>query len=52
MNDNTLDLYNKLCKIKKILLTNCEEICGRKYNDCNDTSCITKDAINIIDNKE
>ena len=27
---------------------NCEEICGRKFADCNDTSCFSADILDII----
>lgn len=37
---NCLGCYRKaLEEIEKATKINCEEICGRKFEDCNDTSC-------------
>ena len=44
-------LYNyrkALEEIEKIVKINCEEICGRKFEDCNDTSCFS--VIDILTN--
>lgn len=41
--------YRKALKyIKEIVKINCEEICGRKFEDCNDFLCPSKNIIDII----
>lgn len=43
------DRYRKaLEEIKEIVKINCEEICGRKFEDCNDFLCPSKNIIDII----
>ena len=44
-----IDRYHKaLDEIEKATKINCEEICGRKFEDCNDTSCFSAELLNII----
>lgn len=41
--------YRKaLEEIEKIVKINCEEICGRKFEDCNDTSCFSAELLGIV----
>lgn len=41
--------YRKaLEEIEEIAKINCEEICGRKFEDCNDFLCPSKNIIDII----
>lgn len=41
--------YRKaLEEIETATKINCEEICGRKFADCNDTSCFSADILDII----
>ena len=35
-------------KIEAATKINCEEICGRKFADCNDTSCFSAEILDII----
>lgn len=43
------DRYRKaLEEIEEIVKINCEEICGRKFEDCNDFLCPSKNIIDII----
>lgn len=35
-------------EIKTATKINCEEICGRKFEDCNDTSCFSVEILDII----
>lgn len=43
------DRYRKaLEEIGKIVKINCEEICGRKFEDCNDFLCSSKNILDII----
>lgn len=43
------DHYRKaLEEIEEIVKINCEEICGRKFEDCNDFLCPSKNIIDII----
>lgn len=43
------DKYRKALKeIGKIVKINCEEICGRKFEDCNDFLCSSKNILDII----
>lgn len=34
--------------IEKIIKINCEEICGRKFEDCSDFLCTSKNILDII----
>lgn len=48
-----LDLKNTyyrkaLDEIETITKINCEEICGRKFTDCKDTSCFSVNILDII----
>lgn len=44
-----VDRYRKaLEEIEKAIKINCEEICGRKFEDCNDTSCFSAELLDII----
>lgn len=41
--------YRKaLEEIEAATKINCKEICGRKFEDCNDTSCLSAEFLNII----
>ena len=47
--------YNQACEYRKALeeiekatKINCEEICGRKFEDCNDFLCSSKNILDII----
>ena len=41
--------YRKVLEeIKEIVKINCEEICGRKFEDCNDFLCTSKNIFDII----
>lgn len=41
--------YRKaLEEIEAATKINCEEICGRKFADCNDTSCLSAEVLDII----
>ena len=43
------DRYRKaLEEIEAATKINCEEICGRKFADCNDTSCFSAEILDII----
>lgn len=43
------DRYRKaLEEIEKATKINCEEICGRKFEDCNDTSCFSAELLGIV----
>lgn len=43
------DRYLKaLEEIEKAIKINCEEICGRKFEDCNDFLCSSKNILDII----
>lgn len=43
------DRYRKALKeIEKATKINCEEICGRKFENCNDTSCLSAEVLDII----
>lgn len=43
------DSYRKaLDEIEKATKINCEEICGRKFEDCNDTSCFSAELLGIV----
>lgn len=43
------DKYCKALKeIEEIVKINCEEICGRKFEDCNDFLCSSKNILDII----
>ena len=51
----TIDGYDIITRYRKALeeietatKINCEEICGRKFADCNDTSCFSADILDII----
>lgn len=47
--DAEKDRYRKaLEEIGEIVKINCEEICGRKFEDCNDFLCPSKNIIDII----
>lgn len=47
--DCKVDEYEKaLEEIEKATKINCEEICGRKFEDCNDTSCFSAELLDII----
>lgn len=53
---NILDNFDKmenryrkaLEEIEAATKINCEEICGRKFEDCNDTSCFSAELLDII----
>lgn len=46
---NCLGCYRKaLEEIEAATKINCEEICGRKFENCNDTSCLSAEVRNII----
>ena len=41
--------YRKaLEEIEEVTKINCEEICGRKFEDCNDIHCFSAEILNII----
>lgn len=47
--ENETNRYRKaLEEIEEIVKINCEEICGRKLEDCNDFLCTSKNIIDII----
>lgn len=50
-----VQFYNQVCEYRKalkdieeIVKINCEEICGRKFEDCNDFLCSSKNILDII----
>lgn len=46
---NLLGSYRKaLEEIETVTKINCEEICGRKFTDCKDTSCFSVNILDII----
>lgn len=47
-NDETNRYRKALEEIEEIVKINCEEICGRKFEDCNDFLCPSKNIIDII----
>lgn len=42
------DYKQALEEIETVTKINCEEICGRKFTDCNDTSCFSVNILDII----
>lgn len=46
--DETNRYLKALEEIGKIVKINCEEICGRKFEDCNDFLCSSKNILDII----
>lgn len=49
MQEKDIERYCKaLEEIEKIVKINCEEICGRKFEDCNDFLCSSKNILDII----
>lgn len=43
-----LEYEKALKEIEKATKINCEEICGRKFEDCNDTSCFSAELLGIV----
>ena len=49
MQEKDIDRYRKaLEEIETVTKINCEEICGRKFTDCKDTSCFSVNILDII----
>lgn len=49
LQENDIARYCKaLVEIEKKIRINCEEICGRKIENCTDISCLSQDILNII----
>lgn len=46
--DNPSRYHKALEEIEKATKINCEEICGRKFEDCNDTSCFSAELLGIV----
>lgn len=47
--ENETNRYRKaLEEIEAATKINCEEICGRKFENCNDTSCFSVNILDII----